>query len=234
MSKNIWQKIINCLFPETCLVCGQGREPLCLSCLENLPRLKPADWPTLPNLDQTLSALPYPALAKILHAYKYQGLTNLAGPLAKILADYLAEQLPKLKNAVIIPLPSHSRRISERGFDHLKLITDQLSNWPVYNDILIRTKYTPHQVKLNRNERLTNLKDCFFLGEPQEITGRTVILIDDVVTTGSSLSEAAKELKQGWPKKIIGLTLAYEQLNQSDSPHVVIPAQAGIQATKLN
>lgn len=216
MPKNFWSIFLNSLFPEECLSCGQGHGLLCPNCAAKLPRLNQVDYPLIPNLDQVISLFAYPELAKILPAYKYQGLTNLAKPLAELLADYFINHFNEVSEVIIIPLPSHARRIRERGFDHITLITDELAKLTHQlsaNNILIRTKYTPHQVKLNRAERLINLKNCFSLIKPELITNKTVILVDDVTTTGASLQEAAKTLRTAKPKKIIGLVLAYEQLS---------------------
>lgn len=215
MPKNFWSIFLNSLFPEECLSCGQSNGLLCPDCAAKLPKLNPADYPIIPNLDQTICLFAYPELAKILPAYKYQGLTNLAKPLAKLLANYLLNNFNKASEMIIIPLPSHARRIRERGFDHITLLTNELAeltHYPTSSKNLIRIKYTPHQVKLNRAERLTNLKNCFSLTKPDLLTNKTIVLVDDVTTTGASLQEAAKTLRIAKPKKIIGLILAYEQL----------------------
>ncbi|MCX6784726.1 MAG: hypothetical protein NTV81_02190 [Candidatus Komeilibacteria bacterium] len=214
MPKNFWFTLLNWLLPEECLICGQAQASLCKNCLSQIPTLPIAVWPKLSGLDQVISATDYQILAKVIQAYKFQGVTNLAAPLAELLANYLNQQSLTIIEPLIIPLPSHPRRIRERGFDHIGLIAEsfaKIMNWPLITNNLLRTTYTSHQVNLNRSERLKNLTSCFTIINPEALKNKTIILLDDVTTTGASLTEAAKTLKTGQPKTIIGLTLSYEK-----------------------
>ncbi len=129
---------------------------------------------------------------------------------AQTFAYYIAlriKHLDYLKPEVIIPVPSHKKRLKQRGFDHILLICKHLSKFTgiPYDDVLIKIKHTKSQGLLSHKERLANLKGAFtFLPH----TYKNVLLVDDIYTTGSTTDEVCKVLKKSGVKEINVSTVA--------------------------
>jgi ComF family protein len=138
-------------------------------------------------------------------------------PLADILGDCLATTATKFfqypgVDPVLIPVPLHRGRLWDRGFNQAQLLANyvgQQLNYPVIN-ALVRRKFTQPQFGLSRSSRQDNLQGAFRIRNNQKtaLIGRTVLLVDDIVTTGATLNECAKILKQGGAKEVWGLVLA--------------------------
>jgi ComF family protein len=99
----------------------------------------------------------------------------------------------------------------ERGFNQSEILAHELAthfNLPLIHDCLHRTRYTKHQTLLNQDKRQKNITGVFSISDNKPIIGKKILLIDDVVTTGASLNEAAKVLRQNGAIKVIGLVLA--------------------------
>jgi ComF family protein len=118
-------------------------------------------------------------------------------------------------NPILIPIPMHPKNLKERGYNQSELIVKDIEkiktnkNFSFCYNALQKIKETPHQSKLkNKNERLKNLKDCFFADE-KLVKNKNIILIDDVITTGTTMSEATKALKKVGAKKVIGFSIAH-------------------------
>ena len=109
----------------------------------------------------------------------------------------------------------HKNNMRERGYNQSELILKEIlkidkgNNFDVSFDALSKNKETPHQSKLkNKKDRLNNLKNCFFANE-HLVKNRNIILIDDVITTGTTMNEATRTLKNAGAKKVIGFSLAH-------------------------
>ena len=129
---------------------------------------------------------------------------------ARTIAYYISKRikyLEYLKPEVIIPAPSHKKRIKKRGFNHVLLICKHLSEYTgiPYDDILIKIKDTKAQSSLTYEERLTNLKNAFDI---MPHSYKNVLLVDDVYTTGSTVNELCKVLKKSGVKEINVVTFA--------------------------
>ena len=153
---------------------------------------------------------------KLIRAFKYQGLISLANPFGQILNQVIDEyqEVFQKEQWIIIPIPLHPRKEKQRGFNQAKLLAQEISNQFsfLYNDtILTRIKNNPAQAQIDDYEkRKENVKNIFQL-QPQcqeQIRNQNIILIDDVITTGATLGEAAKLLKINGAHKIIALCLA--------------------------
>ncbi len=110
------------------------------------------------------------------------------------------------------PVPIHTRRLRERGFNQAFLLAKELSklNGVEVNDILIRTRKTKSQTSLGRAERKENIKDAFALKAGADVKGKAFILIDDVCTTGATLEECARILKENGAREVLALTALRE------------------------
>jgi ComF family protein len=110
---------------------------------------------------------------------------------------------------VVVPVPLHNKRMRERGFNQAELVGQQVGKLAglKLEKLLIKVKETEQQVGKNRKERLENLKNAFKISNYSNLP-KNVLLVDDVWTTGTTLSECAKVLKQAGVKKVWGLVVA--------------------------
>ncbi len=119
--------------------------------------------------------------------------------------------IKNIESYIIIPIPLHKSRLKWRGFNQSELIANELSKnigLPAIANILIRVKKTKDQTQLSKEERISNIQNAFQIKNPAEISGKNIILLDDVYTSGATMEAAAKTLKEGGAKKIIGLVIA--------------------------
>ena len=112
---------------------------------------------------------------------------------------------------VIIPIPLNNRKELERGFNQSREIAEIISSYfgiPLAQNFLVRKKYTLPQINLKLKQRSENIKNAFELLPDNEIQGKTILLIDDVTTSGATLNEAAKVLRENGVKEIWGVVIA--------------------------
>ena len=140
--------------------------------------------------------------------YKYEGYSELS----ETFCDALKVNLQSfIKNDyLIVPVPIHISRERQRGFNQSELIARGLSNRLGMNGAIAleRRKKTESQVGKSREERINNLKDAIVCVDTEIIAGRKILLIDDVVTTGTTLNECAKSLLDGGAKRVDVLVIA--------------------------
>ena len=120
-----------------------------------------------------------------------------------------------LSNFVLVPVPLSKKRLKWRGYNQAEEIAKEISNFfkiPLIADCLIKTKETLPQVELEEKERRENLKGAFLVKNKEKIEGKNVFLVDDVFTTGTTLRECAKALKESGAKKVIGIVVALAKL----------------------
>jgi len=150
-------------------------------------------------------------IRQAIHRLKYQNLKAISPCLAELLADYLRSN--PLLGEVIVPVPLHPRRSRERGYNQSTLLAKELgklTNLPVIEDCLIRVKQAKPQVKAaNAEERRKNVANAFAC-QDEKVSGKQVILIDDVCTSGATLESCAAALKSKGATSVWGLTLARE------------------------
>jgi ComF family protein len=155
---------------------------------------------------------------------KYRFVKDLSADLAKILALFLRQMadlqteqkspktLSDLNRILVIPVPLHPRRLRWRGFNQAGLIAEKLADilGCSYGDnVLVRSKYTAPQTKLDEAERRANIKNCFALAPgAQSIKDRSILLVDDVITTGATVEECAKVLKRAGAREVYALAIA--------------------------
>lgn len=235
LSFNFWLDI---LFPVYCLGCRRERKNkdknksgqgfLCLKCFQSLRFNGLVDIKLSLNqnhmIDQALAAGNYDdfLLSEIIKIMKFKAIPALGDILADWLIIYWQGQDLLLSNKLIIntnyknknqiivvPIPIFKTRNRQRGFNQAEIIAQRFSaafNYPLTNK-LIKIKNTPAQFKLTAKKRLTNLNNVFSW-QGESLTGKTIILIDDVITTGATICEAGKILKKAGAKKIIALAAA--------------------------
>lgn len=163
-----------------------------------------------PHLEDTadiVCAFPYNEITqKLIHTYKF----SLYKDCAKFWANAISFQVAQQACTIIIPVPSSRKSIEERGFSHMSLLSEELSKItgiPVLDKVLVRNKDVRHQVGLSRQQRLENVKNIFEC--TQDLSGQSVLLLDDVLTTGATVYHCKLALeKKGASVKIFTLARA--------------------------
>lgn len=205
---------------QPCALCGAlSPQAVCAPCVADLPCLPlpvcpqcalPTAIPspcltchaTPPPFDHLLAAYPFAwPLSGLLHAFKYGQQQTLAGALAELALPAMAARLALTPAAhrpdCLIPLPQSEARWRERGFwptqEWGRKVAASLAI-PLNTTALLRSRDTPQQAGLDREARLVNVQGSFFA--PKSLKGLSAVLIDDVTTTGATLSEAAQTLRQ--------------------------------------
>ncbi|MFA6526162.1 MAG: phosphoribosyltransferase family protein [Candidatus Buchananbacteria bacterium] len=221
---------LDLVFPQFCIGCNNEGKILCQECCDKLiinpqkicPVCKMADearncaGSQLDNL-WTLSHYQDNLVAESVQKLKYEYLIDF-------MHDYWKAYLQKFwqlnkteinSNHLLIPVPLHRKRLLERGFNQSELIASELaaiSGLPIEKDLLKRAIYNEPQVGMNGSRRLENIKGIFSIDYKalSRSWDKEIILIDDVYTTGSTMSECAKILKSAGFKRINGLVLAVD------------------------
>jgi len=140
--------------------------------------------------------------------FKYHGKVRLAKPLAQLMAS--AWDLPQDIDG-IIAVPLHPTRLREREYNQSLLLAERLSQHleiPVMWNVLVRTQHTVPQTTLKRSARLKNLRKSFAVTHPDVVSGKKILLVDDVFTTGTTINECAKTLRKAGAKAVYVETLA--------------------------
>ena len=165
-----------------------------------------------PPFDQALAVGLYEGgLRKAIHLFKYSGRTELAGPLAAFMALGLTRPYYPPEVDLVLPVPLHRHRLKERGFNQSLLLSRALfSPWKhkVRHDLLVRHRPTDPQVSLEKKSRRRNVRRAFSLIQPDSVRKLSVMLVDDVFTTGSTVMECTRVLKRAGAGRVLVLTLA--------------------------
>ncbi|HYM04971.1 MAG TPA: ComF family protein [Terriglobales bacterium] len=156
-------------------------------------------------------------LRELIHLLKYEQVR----PAAAVLGRMLAEAVSGLDSAwtqnpvVVVPVPLHARKSRQRGFNQSELIAQHALKLRAGNGrlvlrskILERRRETQSQIGLTRHQRRENLRGSFAVARPEEIAGREVLLVDDVFTTGTTVSECARVLRRAGASKVFVATVA--------------------------
>ncbi|MFA6537471.1 MAG: phosphoribosyltransferase family protein [Patescibacteria group bacterium] len=226
---NFLQFFLDALFPKNCFGCEKEGEYLCSACFRKI-ELLPIEYcflcqkvKSFDGICQTCQEIT--KIDKIWPAVSYQNMVVKAlienlkfsyiEDLAEILAEFLFARLQErefTKNSAdffVVPIPLHKKRLRWRGFNQAELLAKsicQKTELPLLS-ALIRSKKTQQQALLNKEKRVANVEDCFSLSE--NVRGKKILLLDDVMTTGQTLLSASQKLKEGGAEQIIILTSAH-------------------------
>lgn len=190
-----------------CPTCGRpfasdvDEDHLCEDCLKKRPYY---DAMRAPYLYEG-------GIMEAIHQFKYAGKTYLAKSLGLLLTSFARKWLDKTDGSLMMPVPLHPRRLRERNFNQSLLLARYVASLlGVELDFLSlrRIRYTQPQTRLKSNERRKNIRKAFQIVDREVVKGRTILLVDDVATTGNTLNECARTLKRSGAKKVFCLTLA--------------------------
>jgi ComF family protein len=235
----VLRTILDILFPTACAYCndsvGESGVPyFCSSCWNDFTAVLPPHCPRCgrpyessealthspehecrscrekpPIFDQALAAGIFEgSLREAIHQFKYRPCRSLGMPLGTWMA---AKVRAREGFDHVIPVPLHSKRLRQRGFNQSLLLAKYMSNAhriPLEFDNLVRTRPTRPQVELDHAERVENVAGAFSLRYPGVIVGKKVLVIDDVFTTGATLNECASVLKTAGAAQVTAFTLA--------------------------
>lgn len=195
--------LIDLIFPKKCLECGKEGKYICSGCVANV-------------LDGTFDENNFAV-------FKYRGvirkaIVSLKYKFAYDICDEIVDacvrrlKSSKFHEVLLVPIPLYWRRENFRGFNQSKIIGQKIAEkmrWKFVSDFLIRNKNTHSQVGLKNSLRKTNLSGVFSLNSNYKLdTGQSILIFDDVYTTGSTIKEATKTLKRSGFTKIYSLTIA--------------------------
>ena len=165
-----------------------------------------------PAFDQALAAGKFSEnLRKAIHTFKYSGRGDLARPLTRFMALELDPPFFPPQTELILPVPLHWRRLRERGFNQALVLARELfadHKDRISFDLLVRTRWTEPQINFSGAERRRNVRHAFAVTDPGKIKGKSVMLVDDVFTTGATANECARVLKKAGAETVLVLTLA--------------------------
>ena len=230
MKRTMWAKvknfILNLLYPQFCFNCGREGSYLCEDCKSTLEILQSHQKYIFKNLKDLYFALPYQNLLikNLIQKFKYQPFVKeLAIPLTSLIITHfqLLDNKPNFSDYILIPVPLEKRKLKWRGFNQAEEIGKELSKFlkiSLLNNVLAKIKETLPQIELSDEERKENIKGVFIVRNGELIKNRKILLVDDIYTTGSTLTECAKVLKEAGAKEIIGIVVARAKPEDDNPP----------------
>ncbi len=150
-------------------------------------------------------------IQNIIHSFKYRGRFLIGIFLGQQLGENITREIQNWNIDLILPVPLHQLKKAERGYNQSFYIAKGLSrkiNLPVAKGIIKKEKFTRSQTKMNLIERQENIKDAFKIKNQKRIEGKNILLVDDVITTGATISECGKELLNSGAKRIYAASAA--------------------------
>ncbi len=224
---------LDTLFPRSCVGCGMADQAICDQCFAEIVRIEQQacfrcgkiselgrtcrTCRAHSHLFQVLAAAHYAdgPLREALHTVKYHGRLDLTRPLVDLITGnqqidcWLRAQDPQ--HTILVPVPLARRRLWKRGFNQSALLSQHLSNQydlPMNTKLLQRRRNTATQVALHRAMRQQNVMDAFVSLRSETISRHTIILVDDIMTTGATLTACAEALHSAGARRICALALA--------------------------
>lgn len=230
---NITEVIKNLLFPKVCLGCGKIGAYFCRSCLKLLPKILRQDTICPVCTKPAVSGVTHPRcqtkyspdglvtifqydgmIRKAIKLLKYQRVKDLVPEVATAIIENLTNvvivRMVVAERPLVIPVPLHKDREKGRWFNQSELLANSIAKklqLEFQSDLLVRTKFSKPQAGLLKADRLKNIKDSF-KSNPDSSVPNSIILFDDVWTTGATMRECVNVLKRGGVKKIWCLTVA--------------------------
>lgn len=227
--------ILDIVFPSKCISCGKSGIELCGDCLKEAPAAEreSASW-IFPTYDYR-----HPAIKKSLQLLKYKGKKRLVSVFAEAVYEKILEEISDLRllenftAPILIPIPLSPKRSHERGFNQAELLCREIIkinhltppsaplsllrrgvggevSLNLLTNVLIKPSETEHQARIrDRKERLKNIVGCFAIKNGDLVRNKNIVLIDDILTTGATLSEARKVLRAAGARKVIAFTVAH-------------------------
>lgn len=226
--------LLDLLFPRRCLGCGKKESYFCPSCIKEIKPLEHQIYSPKYPLDGLFSIFLYQGIIRrAILKLKYNFVLDLADELIDLAVRLFKQSHFDYSNCLtFVPIPLHWHRKNWRGFNQTEILGKRLAEKlkiDFCSDLLLRTRMTKPQVKLKRKKRKKNVRGAFKVhnsyskGLPQR---GQILLFDDVWTTGTTMKECARVLKNAGVKKVFGLTLARKVSRLAD--HVPPPSPVNL------
>lgn len=218
MLKILSTKILNVLFPVKCIVCEKKDIVFCDECIEEHVHVQESSNSKIISIFNYKDKVIKDAIWKL----KYTGNKKIGVIFGQVLHDKILEDISEQKifsnftNPLLVPIPLHKKRLRERGFNQSELtarvmsIIDAEESFSFAPNVLYKIKDTPSQAHIkDKNKRLKNLSGCFSVKDKSLVQGKNIILIDDITTTGATIHEATKTLRNAGANQVIAFTIAH-------------------------
>jgi ComF family protein len=218
------------LFPELCYACGNslvtGESLICTECLFDLPftnfhlqtdHLVARQFWGKVNLEAAYAMCYFTKGGKIqslMHHFKYKGVKQTGNMLGKIAGEQLAANVIFNGADYIIPVPLHASRLRKRGYNQSTCFAEGIAEKlkaTVEDNNLVRVVATSTQTQKSRFSRFENMKEVFEVRDPAKLAGKTILLVDDILTTGATLEACAENLLAIEGLKLMVATIAYAE-----------------------
>ena len=204
---NFLKQLLDWIYKNKCYVCGSTKESVkvCSECFDSLEE-RGADLVKIPMVSKVKvysSGIYTKNIQKLIRGLKYHQQKELAYYLAKFMYDY-GQKCGLDSDYVIVPVPLHPKRHKERGYNHMELVAAEycrLSGCKPNTSLIKRVKDTKPQYRLSSKEREANLKNAFSV-DKSSYNGEKLIIMDDILTTGTTVKEIIKEFKKAGVKDI--------------------------------
>ena len=176
-------------------------------------------------------------LRELLHLLKYEGVRPVAGLLGELMAQSIDAAALADRDLMVVPVPLHGSRRSQRGFNQAELLAKTAvrnlgRDWKVQTECLRRVRPTTSQTGLTRHQRRANVRGAFRVQRSSEVTGRQILLIDDVLTTGTTAAECARVLKRAGARQVFVATVA--RVLKAENFHVLTGGETGLRVERTD
>ncbi|MFQ5583768.1 MAG: ComF family protein [Calditrichia bacterium] len=223
--RSLGTSVKDLFFPPLCLHCGTilqntaAEHSLCDRCFGKLQPMPPEHGETevLCRLDpcfidRVLIAFQFnDVLQSVIHSVKYRRMPGLGFHLGSMAGKQLQKSLSALPERNFLPIPLHSIRRKEREFNQSSFISKGIISvvgGDLMEAVLKRNRYTRSQTRLNREERFSNVREAFLISTTEQLQGSSIIMVDDLITTGATMNECARILKENGVVQVTGLAVA--------------------------
>ena len=221
------------MLPPVCYICGKscsGEYGLCESCMRDI-KIIPAPHcikcgrrvssdknicgeccSKTTHIDQGLSCCLYEgSIKESIHLFKYKGFTGLIDIFGELMASFLKKNSFEDRIDLIVPVPMHPSKRREKRYNHADILAHRLSrsfSVPTDCNNLKKIRWTSPQSEMDKKSRFDNIKDTFLVIDKNIFSGKNILVVDDVYTTGATVNECAKVLKKAGSCKVFSFTLA--------------------------
>lgn len=227
--KKIKESVFDIIFPKFCFGCEKEGLWVCENCQQKIIQVKTQVCPEcgkVSSLGRYCLTHKHPwglagifvagyyqegPLKEIIHNFKYNHILELGSILSTLMAEALKENLPAEKNLLLCAVPLHFLRRAQRGYNQAEILGIKIARelkLPANFKLLKKIRFTKPQVQVAQNKRRENLTKSFAINQKISLKGKTIIIIDDVATTGTTLNECAKVLRANGAHKVWGLVAA--------------------------
>lgn len=209
------QTFLDLIFPRFCHICQQrifDEKILCNECRKLLKFRNKVEHPSESSFQQAYAVYDFnPSIQKLIHEFKYNELKNIGVFLGEQAAEYIQSQKVFPHVDYIVPVPLHSVRKRFRGFNQSEVLTKTIAQKckiPHLPHLIMRRRYTQTQTKLGRLARKQNVAGAFRCKSAEKVRGKSILLVDDVFTTGATVETISNLLQNNGVSRIIVLTIA--------------------------